>query len=132
MTPKDFILSENEESAQQLASSPLHSEELLFPPNEDSCELSVVCSRADYSASRIAHAVEDCDAHLINLNVTSTPHCDDSVSILLRIGLRNPAGVIRSLERYGYRVTAIHSCLDPLTDDSITERINQLIARLEV
>ena len=45
--------------------------EYLYPPVADSSRLLVGCSREDYSASRIAHAVEDCDAHLLNLNVTS-------------------------------------------------------------
>nr|MDE6049811.1 hypothetical protein [Paramuribaculum sp.] len=43
----------------------------LFPHCEESGELSVRCFRSDFSASRIARAVEDVDAHLLNLNVTS-------------------------------------------------------------
>ena len=43
----------------------------LFPAVGDECRMLIGCRRANYSASEIARAVEDCDAQLLNLNVTS-------------------------------------------------------------
>ncbi|GFI52668.1 hypothetical protein IMSAGC021_00974 [Muribaculaceae bacterium] len=45
--------------------------ERLFPKMEESSTLVLTCRRGDYSASRIARAVDDADAHLLNLNVTA-------------------------------------------------------------
>ena len=67
--------------------------------------LMVACRRGDYRASRIARAVEDCDAHLLNLNVTAdTDSFDNRIVAELRVSHRNPESVARSLERYGYEV----------------------------
>lgn len=91
--------------------------ERLFPGNDDSSELTIECTRVNYSASAIARAVEDCNAHLLNLNVTSAPASTaDSVVVDLRVSHRNPAAVVRSLERYGYLVTdSDRDDEDPLT-----------------
>ena len=43
----------------------------LMPENPETGRLTVACAPADYSASIIARAVEDVDAHLLNLNVTA-------------------------------------------------------------
>ncbi|MDE6684329.1 MAG: hypothetical protein K2J94_04020, partial [Duncaniella sp.] len=67
MTSKD-IISPNE-FLPALSSTP--SLERLFPPRDESSRLLVSCITSDYSASRIARAVEDADAHLLNLNVTT-------------------------------------------------------------
>lgn len=81
--------------------------ERIFPGNEESSVLTIECNRMDYSASAIAKAVEDCNAHLLNLNVTSQPAKDnDSVVVDLRISHRNAESVARSLERYGFAVTS--------------------------
>lgn len=81
--------------------------EQLFAPAADTSSLLVACDRRDYSASRLARAVEDADAHLLNLNVTSlladdVP--DGTVVVALRVGRRDPRPVARSIERYGYDV----------------------------
>ena len=49
----------------------------LFPQVDESTELTITCRPSQYSASAIAHAVEDADAHLLNLNVTAgtAPDC---------------------------------------------------------
>lgn len=81
--------------------------ERIFPGNKESSELTIECNRMDYSASAIAHAVEDCDAHLLNLNVTSLPgKRSDSIVVDLRVNHRNSEAVARSLERYGFAVTS--------------------------
>lgn len=114
-----------------------------FPPRQEWSELSVHCRREHFSASAIAHAVEDCDAHLLNLNVTSqrlaaagSPVPDDfdnDVFVDIRVSARNGASVARSLERYGYEVDQILSsdAHSPLTD-TMRERLDLLIKSLEL
>lgn len=97
----------------------------------ETTRLLVGCRAEDYSASRIAHAVEDCNAHLLNLNIT-TPFSsrnadfeDESLSdrfpVLfdIRVNLRNTASIARSLERYGYHVL---DSLEPMENDDDTSR----------
>lgn len=81
--------------------------ERLFPGNPEASNITIECNRKDYSASAIARAVEDCDAHVLNLNVTSQePANVDGVVVDLRVDHRNAGAVARSLERYGYIVVA--------------------------
>ena len=92
----------------------------LFAPAAESCTLLVACPRSDYSASRIAHAVEDVDAHVLNLNVTSLSMdgADGYVVVALRAGRRDAGALVRSLERYGYQVLDFEgSGLGPETHD---------------
>ncbi|MBD5260154.1 MAG: hypothetical protein HDS46_05120 [Bacteroides sp.] len=106
---------------------PHHSPELLFAPVQDSCELTVEIDRADYSASAIARAVEDADAHLLNLNVTARePLQEGCVAVELRVSHRNAGAVGRSLERYGYRVTDIREGFDA-NRDTMLENYNELM-----
>lgn len=118
-----------------------HSPERLFPPQPESCELTLRCRRSDYSASLIARAVEDCDAHLLNLNVTSlTPESDaaamdDYIYVDLRVGLRNVESVVRSLSRYGYDVTDVAGeeyVAGTFLSDSMLSRLGLLIRNLEI
>lgn len=118
-----------------------HSAERLFPPQPESCELTLRCRRSDYSASLIARAVEDCDAHLLNLNVTSlTPDSDatgpaDYIYVDLRVGLRNIDSVVRSLSRYGYDVTDVAGdeyVAGTFLSDSMLSRLGLLIRNLEI
>lgn len=78
--------------------------DVLFPASADQSCLLVSCPRSDYSASLLARAVEDCDAQVINLNVTSLSRTPSDVVVALRINHRNPEAAVRSLERYGYEV----------------------------
>ena len=87
--------------------------EQMFPPNHESCWVKVLCGRTDYSASRLARAVEDCDAHLLNLNILATSPSADMVAVLLRVGMRHGQSVVRSLARYGYDSEVI---TDPMRD----------------
>ena len=107
----------------------------LFPQVEDSSRLTVCCPRFDYSASRIARAVEDCDAHLLNLNVTSAgaanPFGSGEVAVEIRVSHRNASAVARSLERYGYRVVAVEHA-QGADDPTMRDRVNELIHYLGV
>ncbi|MCM1067685.1 MAG: hypothetical protein NC418_08965 [Muribaculaceae bacterium] len=116
----------------------------LFPPVAESARLLVGCSREDYSASRIARAVEDCDAHVLNLNVTSmgAPDTFDDadpdgadagfpVVFDLRVSHRSAEGVGRSLERYGYTVIDTRSARDA-DSDTARRRLDHLFRYLEI
>lgn len=113
------------------ATPTLHSEERLFPPTTECSEISVTCYRTDFSASRISRAVEDADAHVLNLNVTSQELSGGHIVIDLRVSHRDASAVIRSLERYGYTTIALNSG-DNSMADSIAERIGLLMAQIEV
>lgn len=113
------------------ASAPAHCEERLFPVVEECCELSVACYRADYSASRIAHAVEDVDAHLLNLNVTSAITDHGEVVVDLRVNRRSPDSVARSLERYGYRVVDTRSDASQ-PDSTLRSRVGELLLHINI
>lgn len=99
---------------------------------EESSTLVVTCRRGDYSASRIARAVEDADAHLLNLNVTSdSERSDNRITAELRISHRDPEAAARSLERYGYEVIDAEGTAD--SDDSLMRsRYEELMRYLGV
>ena len=128
MTSKD-IISPNE-FLPALSSTP--SLERLFPPRDESSRLLVSCITSDYSASRIARAVEDADAHLLNLNVTTDGELmDNRVVAELRVSHRSPLAVARSLERYGFEVVDVeHESL--ADDDMANERLNELLHYLNL
>lgn len=108
-----------------------HTAEHLFPPQPESCELTIVCPRSDYSASLIAKAVENADAHLLNLNVTSAKAPEGCVAVDLRISHRNAGSAARSLERYGMTVTAVYGGFDAEAELS-RRRIDELLKHLQV
>ena len=71
-------------------------------PRDDSSVIIVECAPGDYSASRFAHAVEDSDAHLVDL--WSAPAEEGRLKVTLRVRLADPTPAVHSLERYGYEV----------------------------
>lgn len=105
----------------------------LYPPRLESSRLLAMCLPSDYSASRIARAVEDADAQLLNLNVTSdTLRLDNRVVFELRVNHRSPSAVARSLERYGYEVADLRADGDAPTDTLLDDRLANLIRMMEV
>lgn len=109
-----------------------NSEELsvYFPPYPESSRLKIRIRRSDYQGSRVAHAVEDADAGLLNLNLTALDPDSDWVTVALRVGHRDPNRVARSLERYGFQVIGIDT--DPADDDDIRQRYDELMHWLNV
>ena len=105
----------------------------LFPFLAESSELTVSCLRDQYSASAIARAVEDADAHLLNLNVTSDiTGVPNEIVVEIRVSHRHPVSVARSLERYGFNVARVKtSADDPLTREAL-DRMGELMAYLKV
>lgn len=104
----------------------------LIPPQPESAELTVSCAPADFLASAIARAVEDADAHLINLNVTSRRHPDGSLLVHLRVNRRSPAAVARSLQRYGFTVIDGGPAEASPLDSTLSDRAAQLLRILDV
>lgn len=93
----------------------------------------MACKSQDYSASVIARAVEDCDAHVINLNVLSRPGRYGEVQVALRIDRRNPSRAARSLQRYGYEVVEVNAPDDYDPDaEQARSRANELLRYLEI
>lgn len=79
----------------------------LFPQLDESAELTITCPPSQYSASAIAHAVEDADAHLLNLNVTAGTEPDSLTTVMLRVNHSRGESVAKSLARYGYETIEI-------------------------
>lgn len=112
----------------------------LYPPRTDSSRLLLGCRRLDYSASRISTAVEDCNAHVLNLNVTDLGDTfsdtgSDMLVIDLRVNHRSPSAISRSLERYGYNVLMAETPGGEPDDDpradSLRSRINELLRYID-
>lgn len=106
----------------------------LMPPLQEATRLVVACHPAEFSASAIARAIEDTNAHLVNLNVTSRRLDDGRLTIELRTNHRNASAAVRSLERYGYEVLALDSpdtASDP-ADEMLRSRAANLLHILEL
>lgn len=74
----------------------------MISARDDSSTIVVETSPASYSASQIAHAVEDADVHLVDL--WTAPGEGDQLRITLRVRTTDPSAVAGSLERYGFEV----------------------------
>ncbi|MCM1291307.1 MAG: hypothetical protein NC201_00465 [Prevotella sp.] len=96
---------------------------------DDSSEIVVECPPEMYSASSLAHAVEDVDAHLVDL--ISHPAENGKVRVTLRVRHTDPSAAVRSLERYGYTVTEASG--DSYADARLSdERLSALQVYLNV
>lgn len=78
----------------------------MIAARDDSSVITVECAPGDYSASRLAHAVEDSDVHLVDL--LTAPAGEGKLRVTLRVRSENPSATVSSLERYGYNVTEAH------------------------
>lgn len=101
----------------------------MIAARDDSSVITVECAPGDYSASRLAHAVEDSDVHLVDL--LSAPADDGLLRITLRVRSGDPSATVSSLERYGYNVTEAHGDWYG-TPTAALERLLGLKAMLEV
>lgn len=106
--------------------------ETALPPHPDCCELLVACHPADYSASALAKAVEDCDAQMLALSVTGMRDAEGHPVVMLRANSRTPHGIARSLARYGYEVIHTSETLSPDDRDEAVARVNELLHYLEI
>lgn len=92
----------------------------FIQPRDDSSIVTLECAPDDYSASIIAHAVEDSDAHLVDLWSRTTP--EGRIRVTLRVRQTDPAPTVRNLERYGFDVVEAsgrQSTLPALADERL-------------
>ena len=103
----------------------------MIAPRDDCSVITVECAPQDYSASILAHAVEDTDAHLVDL--FTTPGENGKLLVTLRIRHTDPTAAVRSLERYDFHVVEVHSPGDSIQRMEIaTERLLSLQALMNV
>lgn len=103
-----------------------------MPPLPEASRLVVACWPDDFSASALAHAIEDSDAHLVNLNVTGRHLDDGRMTIDLRTNRRNTTAATRSLERYGYEVISAEGGDDQPVDDMLRQRAAELLRLIDI
>lgn len=98
--------------------------------SRDDCSVvEIDCAPADYSASRIACAVEDADVHLVDL--LSVPSDGGKIRVTLRVRCDDPESVVRSLNRYGYDVVSVAQRLESMPSVSY-ERLLAVQAMINV
>ena len=131
MSAKDNILTQIDTLEEDLGIDMAQKMARLFPSVEDSCRLTMTCRKSDYAASIVVRAVEDCDAHVLNLNVTGETTPTGEMVVELRVGLNNGERVARNLARYGYEVVKIvHE--NAVDDDTMRRRIEELMHYIEL
>lgn len=106
--------------------------ETIFPDSADTSRLLVAVHPADYSASAIAKAVEDCDVQLLGLTVTAMRTRGGRHVVLLRVAAADTRSLERSLERYGYETLSTNAPGDPRLRDRDMARANELLHILEL
>ncbi len=94
----------------------------MIAPRYDCSVIELDCAPADYSASMLARAVEDCDVHLVDM--FTTPGEEGYIRVTLRVRCIDPSPVVHSLERYGYLVAATY----PGRDAGLTADFERLLA----
>lgn len=103
----------------------------MIASRDDCSIISVECKPEDYSASLLAHAVEDSDAHLVDL--FSVPAEDGRIKVTLRIRHSDPTAAIRSLERYDFHVVEAHGASSGIIEAQIaTDRLQSLQVLMNV
>lgn len=103
----------------------------LFPLVQDSSRLLIGTGTDDFMASRIAHAVEDVDANLINMNVIGKNSPENKNIVELRVTHRDPERVARSLERYGYNILEIQAA-NGAAGEHLDNRLDELMRYLSI
>lgn len=78
----------------------------MIAARDDCSVITVECRPEEYSASMLAHAVEDSDTHLVDL--LTVPDKDGYLRVTLRVRNTDPSSTVRSLERYDYHVVEAH------------------------
>jgi len=102
----------------------------LFPAVESAHTFVIACPPSEFKASRIAQAVEDCEARLINMNVTDLGGNASPVIVQLRTMGASHFDIARSLERYGFFVEGEDD--DSSTADTFRDRVNEVLLYLNI
>lgn len=112
--------------------TPMERFSALSPQKHDSSELLLTCHPSDYSASAIARAVEDCDAQLLGLSVSSMRDDNGRPVVSICVNRLATDGIERSLARYGFET--IYSSNPASEEDRrrAMERVNELLHYLEI
>lgn len=76
-------------------------------PLEECCLIEIECIPHDFSASRLAQAIEDTNSHLDGFWTYPSP-CGEMTRIVMRVRRRDPQRVISSLERYGFSIVDVY------------------------
>lgn len=107
---------------------------LLYPRVDDSSEIAVYCLPQQYSASEICRAVEDCDAHVLNLNVSSEQTGAGEIVVYIRVNRLHLTPILRSIERFGYTAIPLSAPTEGAYDDldRARDRTNELLHYLEM
>lgn len=103
----------------------------MIAARDDCSVITIECNPEEYSASLLAHAVEDSDAHLVDL--LSVPDEKGHLRVTLRVRNTDPSSTVRSLERYDYHVVEAYGAKDTMYDAGIAaERLLSLQTLLNV
>ncbi|MDE6338470.1 MAG: hypothetical protein K2K97_01620 [Muribaculaceae bacterium] len=101
----------------------------MLAARDDCSVIALECAPGDYSASRIARAVEDTDAHLVDM--CTAPVDGGKMQVLLRVRRNDPSPTVHSLERYGYDVVWSYGS-ENVDSDVAAWRLLELKTLLEV
>ncbi len=101
-----------------------------FVQRDDCATITLRCNPSDYSASRIAVAVEDAGCHLLDLWSGAAP--DGRTQVSIRVRCDDPSATVHSLERYGFEVTDVYSASSYFDAEQAAERLFALQAYLNV
>lgn len=103
----------------------------MIAARDDCSVITLDCDPADYCASIIAHAIEDTDAHLVDL--FTSPGDNGRILATLRVRQSDPTAAVRSLERYDFHVIDAYSSGSTIQNLEIaTERLLSLQALMNV
>lgn len=103
----------------------------MIAARDDCSVITLECAPENYSASVLAHAVEDSDAHLVDL--FTAPGEKGQLMVTLRVRHSDPTAAVRSLERYDFHVLEARSAGDNIQSVEIaTERLLSLQALMNV
>lgn len=103
----------------------------MIAARDDCSVVTVECRPEDYSASLLAHAVEDSDAHLVDM--LTTPADDGNIRVTLRVRHSDPTAAVHNLERYDFHVVEAHGADGNSRDAEIAvERLLSLQTLLNV
>ena len=91
----------------------------MIAARDDCSVITIECRPEEYSASVLAHAVEDSDTHLVDL--LSVPDEEGRLKVTLRVRNTDPTSTVRSLERYDYHVVEAHSARASMYDATVAE-----------
>ncbi len=89
----------------------------MIAARDDCSVIDVECRPEEYSASVLAHAVEDSDAHLVDM--MTTPTADGYLRVTLRVRHTDPSATVHSLERYDFNVVDAYGANGEIRDAEI-------------